>query len=165
MKLRIYQEEDAAFICRWIRSEEEMFKWSADRINCFPLSPQDINDNYREQLASGRFFPISAVDDEGNVVGHFIIRYPKPDDDSDVRFGFVVIDPNLRGKGCGKEMLLLGVEYVKEHFAARRINLGVFENNDSARHCYEAVGFKEYSRCMCTMEIGTWECIDMELFL
>ncbi len=165
MKLRIYQEEDALFICRWIRSEEEMFKWSADRINRFPLLPQHINDNYREVLSSGRFFPITAVDDEENVVGHFIIRYPKPDDNSFVRFGFVVIDPNLRGKGYGKEMLLLGVEYVKEHFQAQRIDLGVFENNENARYCYEALGFREYARRLCTMKIGTWGCIDMELLL
>ena len=82
MRLRIYQEEDAVFICKWICSEEEMFKWSADRINRFPLLPQDIN-----------------------------------------------------------------------------------ENNNNARYCYEAVGFREYSRRLCTMKIGTWECIDMELFL
>jgi RimJ/RimL family protein N-acetyltransferase len=105
------------------------------------------------------------VDDEGNVVGHFIIRYPKTDDDSTVRFGFVVIDSNLRGKGYGKEMLLLGIEYVKEHFKVQRIDLGVFENNNNARYCYEAVGVREYSRRLCTMKIGTWECIDMELFL
>ena len=165
MRLRIYQEEDAAFICKWICSEEEMFKWSADRINRFPLLPKDINENYRVQLTSGRFFPISAVDDEGNVVGHFIIRYPKTDDESAVRFGFVVIDSNLRGKSYGKEMLLLGVEYVKEHFKVQRIELGVFEKNNNARYCYEAVGFREYSRRLCTMKIGTWECIDMELFL
>jgi hypothetical protein len=63
------------------------------------------------------------------------------------------------------EMLLLGIEYVKEHFKVQRIDLGVFENNNNARYCYEAVGFREYSRRLCTMKIGTWECIDMELFL
>ncbi len=71
----------------------------------------------------------------------------------------------MRGRGYGKEMLLLGIEYLKEHFDAKRIDLGVFENNDSARHCYEAVGFKEFDRRKCTMKVGTWECIDMELLL
>jgi len=104
-------------------------------------------------------------DDEGNIVGHFIIRYPQADDDSSVRFGFVIVKPELRGKGWGKEMLLHGVEYVREHLTASRIDLGVFENNDDARHCYEAVGFKEYGIRTCEMPVGVWNCIDMEMFI
>ena len=37
-------------------------------------------------------------------------------------------------------------------------------NNESAQHCYSAAGFREYSRRQCEMPVGTWECIDMELF-
>ncbi len=47
----------------------------------------------------------------------------------------------------------------------QRIDLGVFENNDSAKHCYEAVGFKEYDTHKCEMPIGVWDCIDVEVFL
>ena len=82
-----------------------------------------------------------------------------------VRFGFVIVNPSCRGKGYGKEMLLLAIQYVKEHLTATRIDLGVFENNDRAKHCYEAVGFREYNQRKCEMPIGVWECIDMELFL
>ena len=73
------------------------------------------------------------------------------------------MDPSLRGKGYGKEMLLLGIEYVREHLSASRIDLGVFENNEAAKHCYEAVGFREYARRECEMPIGIWTCIDMEI--
>ena len=65
----------------------------------------------------------------------------------------------------GKEMLRLGIRYVKEHLSASRIDLGVFENNEAARRCYEAVGFKAYGARVCRMPIGTWNCTDMELFL
>ena len=164
MILREYQKEDALTIARWLRSEEELYKWSADRINKYPLSGDDINKNYEPQIGAGRFYPLTAVDENGSIIGHFIIRYPKDDDDSSVRFGFVIIDPALRGKGCGKEMLRLGIEYVKKHLNASRIDLGVFENNESARHCYEAAGFREYATRECEMPIGTWNCIDMEIF-
>ncbi len=163
MILRPYKKEDASTICSWIRNEAELYRWSADRYNNFPLQDSDINDSYSAQLKTGRFFPLTAIDEAGQIVGHFIIRYPREKDDSTVRFGFVIVDPALRGKGYGKEMLLLGVKYVKEHALAPRIDLGVFADNDSARRCYEAVGFKAYSRRMCEMPIGTWECIDMEL--
>ena len=165
MILRNYKKEDALIIAGWLQSEEELYKWSADRFNKYPLSGEDINENYAPQLEKGRFIPLTAVNDNGEVVGHFIIRYPGDDDDSSVRFGFVIIDPALRGKGYGQELLRLGVEYVKEQLSATRIDLGVFENNKSARHCYEATGFAEYAQRAYEMPIGTWDCIDMELFI
>ena len=163
MILRDYKEEDGNIIAGWIRSEEELYKWSADRFNRYPLSGDDINENYAPQIETGRFYPLTAVDENGNVMGHFIIRFPRDDDDSSVRFGFVIADPLLRGKGYGKEMLRLGIEFVKQHLSASRIDLGVFENNESARHCYESVGFMAYASRECKMPIGTWKCIDMEL--
>jgi len=165
MILRNYKKEDSPIIARWLRTEEELYKWSADRFNKYPLEENDIEENYALQIESGKFFPLTAEDEEGNVIGHFIIRYPREDDDSSVRFGFVIVDPKLRGKGYGKEMLLLGVEYVKENLSVNRIDLGVFENNEKAKHCYEAVGFKEYNIRDCELPIGNWKCIDMEMFV
>lgn len=111
MVLRIYKKEDAPIIAEWLRSEEELYKWSADRFNKYPLSGKDINENYVPQIETGRFIPLTAIDDDGDVIGHFIIRYPRDDDDSSVRFGFVIVSPKFRGKGYGKELLKLGIEY------------------------------------------------------
>lgn len=163
MFLRPYKKEDSAIICKWLRTEEELYKWSADRFNKFPLLENDIEDSYVPQIESGRFFPLTATDESDRVIGHFIIRYPRDDDDSSVRFGFVIVDPSLRGKGYGKEMLRLGINYVKENLNADKIDLGVFINNESAKRCYEAIGFMEYNRRNCKMPIGVWECIDMEM--
>ena len=160
MILRDYRNEDSPVIAGWLRTEEELYKWSADRFNKYPLAGNDIEENYAPQLASGRFFPLTAVDEEGKVIGHFIIRYPREDDDSSVRFGFVIVAPEFRGKGYGKALLL----YVKEKLGASRIDLGVFENNESAKRCYEACGFKEYGMRDCELPIGVWKCIDMEMF-
>ena len=164
MVLRAYEQADAAVICEWIRNEKELYQWSADRFCKFPLTGSDINEKYAPQIKSGRFVPLTAVDDENRVIGHFIIRYPREDDDSSVRFGFVAVDPAYRGRGYGKEMLRLGIGYAKTKLHAARVDLGVFANNDSAKHCYEAAGFKEYGRRDCELPVGTWECIDMELF-
>ena len=163
--LRAYEPADAGVICKWIRTEEELYKWSADRFNKYPLSGADMNENYAPQITAGRFFPLTATDENDRIIGHFIIRYPRDDDDSTVRFGFVVIDPECRGRGCGKEMLRLGIQYVQTHFAAERIDLGVFANNESAQRCYAAVGFREYGRRQCELPVGSWTCIDMELYL
>ena len=57
LKLRSYQKEDAELICKWLRTEEELYRWSADRFNRYPLTGNDINENYAPQLATGRFYP------------------------------------------------------------------------------------------------------------
>ena len=119
MRLRAFTKEDAAVVCSWLRTEEEMYRWSADRFNKFPLQTEDVMENYAPQIASGRFFPLAAVDEEDRLVGHFIIRYPREDDDSSVRFGFVIVDPAMRGKGHGKAMLLLGIRYVQENLCSQ----------------------------------------------
>ena len=165
MILRDFIKEDAEIIAGWLKTEDDLYRWSADRFNKFPLYGEDINQSYEPQKESGRFIPLTMVDEDGKVSGHFIIRYPKEDDDSTVRFGFVIVDPEIRGKGLGREMLRLGIEYVKTIPGVKRIDLGVFENNPVAMSCYEAVGFKEYATRLCEMPIGTWNCIDMELFL
>ena len=165
MILREFTKEDADIVRTWLETEEDLYRWSADRFNKFPLSGEDIMQNYGPQKESGRFIPLTMVDEDGNVSGHFIIRYPKDDDDSTVRFGFVIVDPSIRGKGLGKEMLRLGIEYCKTIPGVKRIDLGVFENNPVARRCYESVGFKQYAIRLCEMPIGTWNCIDMEIFI
>ena len=165
MILRDYRQDDAAVICTWLRTEEELYKWSADRFNKFPLTAEDIHDSYVPQIESGRFIPLTAESEDGRILGHFIIRYPREDDDTTVRFGFVIVDPSQRGKGFGKEMLRLGIAYVREHLTAARIDLGVFANNKSARRCYGSLEFRAYQTRTCELPVGNWECIDMELFV
>lgn len=165
MVLRAYRSEDAAIICKWIRTENELYQWSADRFNRFPLTPADIDGEYAAQTGTGRFFPFTAKDDAGRVIGHFIMRYPREHDDSAVRFGFVIADPAYRGKGIGRQMLLQGLAYARDVLHAASAELGVFANNPQAIRCYASVGFQEYQRSMCTLPPGTWECIEMRVLL
>ena len=167
MKLREYLKEDAAVIVSWIKNEEELYKWSATIYGKYPLTADDIDANYSGAVKSGRFFPLTAIDEDGKAVGHFIIRYPSPEDNTSVRFGFVIVDPDIRGKGYGRQMLLLGIDYVKEKLGAGRIDLGVFDNNPSARKCYESVGFAEFGSegHVCDTPFGAWHCTNLEIFI
>ena len=165
MKLRAYEREDSPVIAKWVRTEEELYKWSSDRYGFFPLKDYSIDENYIPQIAAGRFIPLTGIDEEGKVVGHLIIRYPKEDDDSSVRFGFVIVDPEIRGKGYGRELLTLAIEYVRKNLTAKRIDLGVFVNNPKAQKCYEAVGFKEFGEHFIETPLGQWRCADLEMYL
>ena len=99
-----------------------------------------------------------------NVIGHLFIRYPNEIDISIVRFGYVIVNPAMRGCGKGKEMLKLAIDYTRNVLNASKITLGVFVNNDSARYCYESVGFRSIGKTETyKMPIGEWECIEMEV--
>ncbi len=165
MKLRTYKKEDSANICSWIKDEKSLYQWSANRLGKFPITDNDLNEDYAPMIKGNRFIPLSAVDDKGNLVGHLYIRYPYENDDSIVRFGFVIVDPLLRGCGNGKKMLQLAINYAKDTLHASKITLGVFSNNN-ARYCYESVGFQPIGKTeIYKMPIGEWECIEMELVI
>ena len=164
MELKKYRKEDSAIICSWIKDEKSLYQWSADRIGKFPLEDNDLNEHYAPAMESNKFIPLSAFDEKDNLVGHLFIRYPNEDDANIVRFGFVIVDPLLRGRGNGKKMLQLAINYAHNVLGASKITLGVFTNNDSARYCYESVGFRPAgSTRMYKMPMGEWECTEMEL--
>lgn len=166
MELRNYRKEDSATICSWIKDEKSLYQWSANRIGKFPLQDNDLNESYAPMIKNKKFIPLSAFDDKNNLVGHLFIRYPYETDNSIVFFGFVIIDPILRGHGNGKRMLELAIEYAKNELYASKITLRVFTNNDAARHCYESVGFRPVGKTETyKMPIGEWECIQMELLI
>ena len=164
MILREYRKEDADIICSWIRDEKSLYQWSADRLGRFPVSGDDLNRSYEPVLGCGLFFPLTAVDASGHAAGHLFIRIPDAGDRTRVRFGFVIIDPALRGCGKGREMLQNALDYAQKVLKAETVTLGVFANNPAARHCYESVGFRPVGEnTFYEMPVGRWECIEMEL--
>lgn len=72
----------------------------------------------------------------------FTLRNPNESLD-ELRFEFVIINPEKRAKSYGKTMLQLGLKFVFEIYGAKRAALGVFENDLSAYYCYKAVGFED----------------------
>lgn len=60
MKLRNFKKEDAPIIAGWIQSKEELYKWSADCFNKYPLTGDDIIENYTPRIENGRFYPLNS---------------------------------------------------------------------------------------------------------
>ena len=137
MTLRQFTIDDAPIILSWIKDKTAFRKWSAD---IYPVYPPKLEDMVA-QYAADNIFPFTAIDDDGHVVGHIILRYPDSSK-TIIRFGFVIIDDRLRGKGYGKQLLQLAIQKATHEFGAKKITLGVFDNNPSAFHCYESVGFR-----------------------
>ena len=166
LRLRPYKPCDAENIVSWIKDEDALRKWSSDRFGEHPINAKDINGKYLENngdcMESDNFYPFTAFDETGTV-GHLILRYTDAEKKV-IRFGFVIVDNEKRGKGYGKQMLVLASKFAFDIFGAEKITLGVFDNNESAFHCYKAAGFRETGEdSFCELFGSQWRIIEMEL--
>lgn len=157
LRIRPYRSSDAGTILSWCRDEKAFYQWSAGILGNYPITKEDFR--FVEAL-----MPFTAFDEDG-IVGFFTLRNPGNTLD-ELRFGFVIVNPEKRGMGCGKNMLSLGLKFAWELYGAKRVSLGVFDNNPSAYHCYKAVGFQDVlpdpgeSYCVMGEE---WNCKELAL--
>lgn len=159
LRLRPYNLNDAEQILSWCKDEKAFYKWTAGILGDYPLSKEQFS-------AVTNLMAFTAIDDN-EIVGFFTMRKPSEIFD-ELRFGFVVVDSEKRGKGYGKKMLQLGLKYAKEIYGAKKVSLGVFENNESAYHCYKAVGFQDIILEETEMYhvLGEeWKCLELEIKL
>lgn len=134
LRLRPYKVDDRETVLSWCQDERTFYRWTAGILGEYPVRPEKFD--FVERL-----MPFIAFDEDG-AVGFFTLRNPGGSLD-ELRFGFVIVRPDMRGKGCGKEMLRLGSIFAFEIWGAKRVSLGVFENNLPAYHCYKAAGFQD----------------------
>lgn len=135
MTLRTFNINDASTILSWCKNKHAFRLWSADRYKDFPAQPDEM----MEQYEGNNMHPLTAVMGK-TIVGHILLRFPS-EDKSVIRFGFVIVDDSKRGKGYGKQLLRLAIDYAKQELGAQKITLGVFCDNLSAVECYKSVGF------------------------
>ncbi|MBE5839353.1 MAG: GNAT family N-acetyltransferase [Butyrivibrio sp.] len=134
LRLKPYRKEYADTIISWSQDERAFYKWSAGVMGAYPITKKEFG--FVDSIMT-----FSAFDEE-KMIGFFTLRNPGGKID-ELRIGFVILDPRQRGCGKGKEMIRLALNYAFEVYGARRVSLGVFENNESAYYCYKAAGFKE----------------------
>lgn len=134
IRIRPYNSADADIILSWCRNEKSFYQWSAGVLGDYPITQDDFG--FVEKL-----MPFTAFDESG-ILGFFTFRKPN-ESCNELRFGFVIVDPERRGQGLGKAMLRQGLKFAFELYGADKVSLGVFENNPSAYYCYKAVGFKD----------------------
>lgn len=157
LRLRPYMESDGEKILSWCTDEKMFYQWTAGVLGPYPLTLE----RFHQSRPLMRF---TALEDQ-EPVGFFTLRNPNESVD-EVRFGFVIVNPKLRGKGYGKEMLLLGLDFAREIYKAKRVTLGVFENNLSAYYCYKATGFQDLPHRETYQVMGeTWNCRELEIIL
>lgn len=158
-KLRGFFFEDAYIISSWCKSKRELRLWSADRYKDYPVTPSEIIRMYE---GDGKI-PLTMMEGE-RIVGHIMLRYPSEDKDV-IRLCFVIVDNALRGKGYGRELLQLSINYARDILHAKRITLGVFCDNRPAFECYKTLGFTVIDNVSYIIDGEEWKGYEMELLV
>lgn len=145
IRLRPYKQSDGDYLIKWQPADMESFiKWSALRFR-YPLDKTQTDEYFHLFDDDTSAWQMTAMDETGAPVGHFLMRKANYAAES-VHMGFIIIDPRLRGKGAGKEMITAALRYAFDILRVERVTLGVFENNEPAHRCYLSAGFCDESR-------------------
>lgn len=118
----------------WCRDEETFYRWTAGVLGDYPLTSERF-------AKTGSLMRITALHID-SPAGFFTLRNPDGRL-NELRFGFVIVSPELRGKGIGRRMITEGLKYVFDNYRAARATISVFETNTPAYKCYLSAGFRE----------------------
>ena len=141
MRIRPYiPNKDYENLQKWIDSERTHAFWCANRLS-YPITQKSFHDFLEKNSMDWTDSAYVATEDNGQVVGFFCYSINTEDNIGFLKF--IVVDKTKRGKGYGKEMLNLALQYAFQITGADAVQLNVFNENALAKRCYEKVGFVE----------------------
>ncbi|WP_310603599.1 GNAT family N-acetyltransferase [Anaerosporobacter sp.] len=138
LRLRPFKLCDAPYLLKWFHDEKSFAMWSANKFT-YPLTLEQIVDYKNRFDEDPNAWTFIALNEAGTPVGHFSMRNADYEKQS-IHLGFIVVDSNCRGKGYGKEMVSLAIQYATDILKMSRITLGVHGDNEAAHNCYKSVG-------------------------
>ena len=141
MRIRPYiPKKDYEHISIWIDSERTHAFWCADLLP-YPMTSKSFHDFLEKNSMDWADSAYVATENSGQAAGFFC--YSVNTEDNIGFLKFIIVDKAKRGKGYGKEMLNLALQYAFQITGAKAVQLNVFNENILAKQCYEEVGFIE----------------------
>ncbi|MDE6566100.1 MAG: GNAT family N-acetyltransferase, partial [Lachnospiraceae bacterium] len=125
-------------IKNWISDERTHAMWCANLIK-YPIEKENFDNVMLKAASMFCDSPYVATTDDGKVVGFFCYSVNLSTNEGMLKF--VIVDPSQRGKGLGKVMLQLAIEYAFNITKVDAVQLNVFPENIRAQKCYQSVGF------------------------
>lgn len=141
MRIRPYiPGKDFEYVSKWIDDERTHAFWCASRLP-YPITQQFFHDFLEKNAIDRTDSAYVATENNGQAVGFFCYSVNTADNIGSLKF--VIVDKTKRGKGYGKEMLNLALQYAFQITGAKAVQLNVFNENTLAKQCYEKIGFVE----------------------
>ena len=165
IKLERFKYEEISQLISWIPNKEFLLQWAGPSYTSELLEKQlknDINIMLKETPLNLMF---SAKLNEGNkTVGHIqLLGIDRVNMSS--RIGRVLVGEEYRNKGIGTQMINAVLDIAFHKFNLHRVDLGVFDFNESAIACYKKAGFiiEGSSREGRKINGGYWSLINMSI--
>jgi len=132
--LKLLEKEDLSLIVRWKNEAYEEFYE-------YPLSNSGQEIWFEKYLRNSDFIFIihELFSDQVGMSSLYNID----NRNRNAEFGRFVIDKEFRGKGYGKEALILTLDYAFKHLNLNRVYLDTFEYNEKVINLYKKIGFKQ----------------------
>ena len=124
----------------WISDERTHAMWCANFMK-YPMEKENFDNVMLKEASMFGASPYVATTDDGKIVGFFCYLVDLGTNEGMLKF--VMVAPSQRGKGLGKAMLQLAIEYAFHITKVDAVQLNVFPENIRAQKCYESVGFVE----------------------
>ncbi|MFJ6001844.1 GNAT family N-acetyltransferase [Arthrobacter sp. NPDC092385] len=156
MELRSTTANDLQTILGWVKNNQEMVMWSGPTFT-WPLEYAQLERYFHNPNRTYW----SAIDTESQeLVGHASLLI---DNDADLmRVGFIIVNPEYRGRGVGREFV---DAVVCDGFQASTLpvmKLGVYAHNTAALKLYESLGFSKTGVVFqTTVDEEQWDVLDM----
>lgn len=154
IELTDFTTNDISELMTWIKSEDELVLWAGSRFK-WPFDRRQMEDYMTRRLANNLQYTIfKAVDPKTKAtIGHIELATIDFTNLS-ATVVHVLIKPDLRNKGYGREMVKKVLEYGFNFLNLHRIDLVVFDFNRQAIACYQKLGFKEEGLMRDTKRVG-----------
>lgn len=139
--LRLASDDELSLVCRWINTQTVFYDWCAGKYQSFPVKSSDIIRFNKSTDAVS----VIADDENGIPIGHFSVRFIDAEKQV-ARIGFVILAPEMRGKGLAKQLIKKAICYAKINTNAKTITICCYDDNIPALRTYERVGFVKNGR-------------------
>ena len=156
MKLRPTTAADLEQVLGWLGDERDLAIWSGPTFT-WPVTMVDV----QRQLdsAESSLWLRSAVDDAGRLVGMARVRTESPESG---RYGWVILDPALRGRGLGAELVHRTLAAATDELRLPLLTLWVMTQNLAARRMYQREGFVASGRRVTMTVAGeSWQAVEL----
>ena len=147
----------ADLIC-WVDSEEALMQFAGPAFS-FPLTNEQLD----LSLSEKNRYAFRVIDNGTNLsIGHCEIFLT----DTSAYLGrILIVDQEQRGKGLGKQVVNLLLDFAFHNLDRTKVELNVFDFNIIAIKCYEKVGFainpdKKFER---KINDETWTALNMTI--
>lgn len=143
IRLVPFKEEDIPRLINWLPTEDALMVWGGLSFR-FPLTQKQYQKHLKEHQANppNQYIYKAVHVESERVVGHCELTSVNRGQGLGRISRVLIGSPEDRGKGWGQAMLAELLDFAFSKLHLHRIDLGVFDFNDSAIACYEQLGFR-----------------------